>query len=260
LQLYCDLGDQLGEAHTLNHLGSMQHLVADYPAAVASQMQALKLYTDLGYLIGEANATSELGLVQYLTGDYRAAAASVARGLELARSIGYRTGEADALITLGAVHLAVEDLAGATATLSSALASSKDLGYRYGEAAALYYLAIAQYAKGDCAASQYLTRALELYRGLGDHLGEARVLNAIGETSPATDAEAFHVQALEVATEMGAPTEQARAREGIGRCQFLRGQPEQAAESLSGALAIYRRIGSPRAAQVEESLRNRGQA
>ena len=261
LRLYRDLGDRLGEAHALNHLGALQHLIADYPAAVASETQALKLYRELGYMLGEANATAELGLMQYQTGDYHAAAASLARGLQLARTLGYLTGEVDALIMLGAVHLAVEDWAEAIASLSSALARSKNLCYPIGEAAALYYLAIAQYATGDQhAASRNLTHALQVYRDLGDRIGEARTLNAVGEISRTADAETFHMQALEVATEMGAPNEQARAREGIGRCRLQQGQSEQAAESLLAALAIYRRIGSPRAGEVEVTLRTHGLA
>jgi tetratricopeptide (TPR) repeat protein len=260
LHIYRDLGDQLGEAHTLNHLGAMQQLIADYPAAVSSQTKALKLYEELGYLLGEANATNELGLVQYLTGDCQGAVTTLGRGLELATALGSDTGEADALITLGAVHLAVGDPEEATARLSPALTLSKNLGYRPGEGAALYYLALTQYATEDHRdAAQKLTCALQIYRDLRDRIGEARTLNGIGETSPLTNAETFHEQALEIATEMGAPIEQARAREGIGRCQSRQGQHEQALESLAKALAIYRRIGSPRAGQVEEALRDCGQ-
>jgi Tfp pilus assembly protein PilF len=84
------------------------------------------------------------------------------------------------------------------------------------------------------------------------------VLNAIGETSASADAETFYVRALEVATDMGAMIEQARAREGIGRCHLQQGQTEHAAQSLLQALAIYHRIGSPRAGQVEVTLRDHG--
>jgi tetratricopeptide (TPR) repeat protein len=256
LRLYRDLGDRLGEAHALNHLGAMHHLVADYPTAVANQTHALKLYRELGYLLGEANATNELGLVQYLTGDYRAAMTSLGRGLELARTLGYRTGEADALVTLGAVQLETGDRAEAVASLSAALARSKDVGYRLGEAAALHYLGVAQYETDDQrGAPENLTLALQIYRDLGDRLGEARILNVIGETSPPAAAAGFHRQALELATEMGAPIEQARAQEGIGRCQLRQGQPELAAESLRQALSVYRRTGSPRAGLVEQTLR-----
>jgi len=256
LQLYRHLGDQLGEAHTLNHLGAMQQSMADYPAAEASQTRALKLYKELGYLLGEANATNELGLVQYHTGDYRAATATLTRGLELAHALGGRTGEVDALVTLGAVHVEVEDWAEAIAELSSALTRSKNLGYRVGEAASLHHLARAQHATGNHpTASRNLAHALEISRDLGDLVGEARILNAAGGISGTTDAEIFHEQALGIATEMGARFEEARAREGIGQCHLEHGRPEQAAEYLSHALAIYRRIGSPRAHQVEATLR-----
>jgi Tfp pilus assembly protein PilF len=52
--------------------------------------------------------------------------------------------------------------------------------------------------------------------------------------------------------------EQARALEGIGRCHLRQEQPGPAASRLREALAIYQRIGSPRAQDVETTLRDSG--
>jgi tetratricopeptide (TPR) repeat protein len=157
------------------------------------------------------------------------------------------------------VQLETGDRAEAVASLSLALARSKALGYRVGEAAALHYLAVAQSETEDPrGASRSLTQALDIYRDLGDRLGEARTLNVIGETAPPAEAAGFHRQALEMATELGAPIEQARAQEGIGRCLLRQGQAELAAQYLTQALATYRRIGSPRAGKVDQALRDSG--
>src|SRR5262249_13939267 len=45
-------------------------LTGDYPAAAASQQQALALCRDLGNLEGQAEALSCLGVVQQESGDY----------------------------------------------------------------------------------------------------------------------------------------------------------------------------------------------
>jgi Tfp pilus assembly protein PilF len=49
--------------------------------------------------------------------------------------------------------------------------------------------------------------------------------------------------------------QEARALEGIGHSHLQDGDPGQAAAHLRRALAIYQRIRSPRAREVEETLR-----
>ena len=63
----------------------MHWLADDYPAAAASNRQALELFRGLGHRRGQANALNGLGRVYRLTGDYPAAAASLRQALELFR-------------------------------------------------------------------------------------------------------------------------------------------------------------------------------
>ena len=72
----------------------MQQLTGDYPAAAASQQQALALFRDLGDLHGQADALNCLGVVQQETGDYPAAAASQQQALALFRDLGDLLGQA----------------------------------------------------------------------------------------------------------------------------------------------------------------------
>ena len=72
-------------------------------------------------------------------------------------------------------------------------------------------------------------------------------------TQPA-DAYVQHQQALAIA--IASPPEEARALEGIGRCQLQNDQPAEDAKSLHQALAICQDIGSPDASRVQTLIRN----
>jgi tetratricopeptide (TPR) repeat protein len=80
-EIFGDIRDRAGEAHSINNLGSVQQRAGDYPAAAASKQQALAIFRDIGDRLGQANALNDLGLTQQLTGDYPAAAASYHQAL-----------------------------------------------------------------------------------------------------------------------------------------------------------------------------------
>jgi Tetratricopeptide repeat len=85
------------------------------------------------------------------------------------------------------------------------------------------------------------------------------VLNGLGELSSRTaetqQARDYHSQALVIARGLGAPREEARALEGIGHSHLQDGNPGEGIAHLKQALAIYQRIGAPRARRVQETLR-----
>ena len=199
----------------------MQQLTGDYPAAAASQQQALALFRDLGNLYGQAYALNCLGVVQQETGDYPAAAASQ----------------------------------------QQALALFGDLGNLLGQAEALNYLGVVQQETGDYpAAAASHQQALALFRDLGNRLGQAEALNRLGElssrTSATRQAREYHTQALAIARDFSAALEEARALEGLGQSHLQDGNPGQAAAHLRQALTIYQRIGAPAARRVQETLHN----
>jgi len=85
-------------------------------------------------------------------------------------------------------------------------------------------------------------------------------LNSLGELSSRTSesrrARDQHTEALAIARDLGVPLEEARALEGIGHSHLHDGSRGQAAAHLRQALAIYQRIGAPRARQAQETLRH----
>jgi tetratricopeptide (TPR) repeat protein len=99
---------------------------------------------------------------------------------------------------------------------------------------------------------------LKLYRDLGHRLGQAEVLNNLGDSYAVSDpaqARAHYEQALEIARDISVILEEARALEGIGNTEILETGPGDDGGYLRRALALYRQIGSPYAARVSETLR-----
>jgi len=94
-----------------------------------------------------------------------------------------------------------------------------------------------------------------------DAVGCCPVDGSLGELSSATsaseEARDHHGQALTIAQEIGAHPEEARALAGIGMSLLPR-SPAEAAAHLRKALAIYRRIGSPDAQPVQDTLDEHG--
>ena len=84
-------------------------------------------------------------------------------------------------------------------------------------------------------------------------LGELRLRCAAGR-----EAEEYHTAALAIACELGAPAEEARAREGIGRCRIQAADLGEGSAQLRAALAIYQRLGDPAAARVRQALHDHG--
>src|SRR5262249_42365684 len=135
-------------------------------------------------------------------------------------------------------------------------------GARLGQAWALHGLGHVQRATGDYqSASASLSQVLRFYQDLGSRHGQAKALNSLGglsrATSAAEEARHYHSQALTIAREIGAHGEEADALAGIG-LSLLPVNPAEAAAPLRDALAIYRRIGSPYAQRIQETLATHG--
>ncbi len=260
LEVCRGLGDRTGEARALASLGAVQHATGDTPAATASLTRALGLYQSVADRLGEASALTCLGAIEQAAGSTLAATASITRALELYTEAGSQLGQASALTELGAVHYAAGELDAAASAEQQALGLYRRLGDRLGEGHALTSLGTLQYHAGDYQAAEAShTRALQLYRDLDDRSGEAEALNNIADTVRGTahpaQARPYYQKALEIATSIAAQLQQARALEGLGLCHSLEGNRSEAHKILSQALAVYQRIGSPRARELVHELR-----
>jgi tetratricopeptide (TPR) repeat protein len=247
-------GDLQGQAWTLNQLGTVQELTGEYPAAAASQAQALQLFRDLSDRRGQACALNQLSTVQRLTGDYAAATASLTQGLRLFRDLGDRRGQAWILTQLGMVQRRTGDYPAATASLTQGLLLFRDQGDRHGQAWALSQSGVVQQLTGDYqAATASLTQALPLFRDQGDRQGQAWALNHLGVVQQLTGdyqaATASLTQALQLFRDLGDRHGQSRASINLGEILFLSSAYREARGYFAQALSITRDINTP----VEEA-------
>jgi tetratricopeptide (TPR) repeat protein/transcriptional regulator with XRE-family HTH domain len=242
------LGDRVGRANALNHLGEMRQLTGDYPAAAQAHEQALSIYRDVGNRLGQANALHNTGAVRRLMGDYPAAAEALDRALGIYRDLGDRLGQANALHFLGITLQRTGDYPAAAQALDRALGIYGDLGDGLGQARALNDLGAARYAAGDYpAAAEALDRALGIYRDLGDRLGQANVLSYLGAVRRLTGDYPASVQAqeraLDIYRDLGSRLGQANAFNELGIARYTMGDYPAAARLVEQALGIYQDLG-----------------
>ncbi|MFF3290673.1 cyclophane-containing RiPP biosynthesis TPR protein HaaT [Streptomyces sp. NPDC003023] len=259
LTIYRELGDRYGEANSLRDLGIVHCLMGEYASAEQRHSAAFDIYRTLDDRVHQAYALNELGVVKRLTGDPAGARDVHTRALEHYTELGERFGRANSVRHLGVLARSESDLPGAARLLEDALSSYRDLGSRGGEAAALGELGVVLDLTGerDRAVEAY-RQSLEIVRELGDRSGEAEILNHWGMLSlhggDLTAARGRFGHALRIARDIGCPLEEARALEGIGRCDGTVAGQELGPPALSEALALYRRLGATRAAKAVERL------
>jgi tetratricopeptide (TPR) repeat protein/transcriptional regulator with XRE-family HTH domain len=194
------LGDRLGQARALTHLGVVRWLTGEYLAAAQAHEQALGIYRDLGDRVGQAHAFIAVGVARLRTGEYPAAAQALDQALGTYHDLGDRSGQADVLGYLGEVRRAAGEYPAAAQALDQALGIYRDLGWREGEAQALTHLGVVRWRTGEHrAAAQALDQALGTYRDLGNRLGEAHVLMHLGEVRRAAGEYPAAAQALDQA-------------------------------------------------------------
>jgi DNA-binding SARP family transcriptional activator/tetratricopeptide (TPR) repeat protein len=243
-------GDRPGQANTLNTLGFVRYMTADYPGAARAAEAALALTRDLGDQLGQANALNILGFVRRMTGDYPGAARAAEAALILARDLGDRLGQSNALSTLGIVRYMTADYPGATMALEAALALARDLGDRVGQANTLNYLGRVRRITGDYpGATVALEAGLALARDLGDRFRQGHTLNDLGIvrylTGDYPGATVALEAALALARDLGDRVGQAEALTDLGTLRRLTGAHPAAARALQEALSLYRDLREP---------------
>jgi tetratricopeptide (TPR) repeat protein/DNA-binding XRE family transcriptional regulator len=242
-------GDRPGQAGTLDELGLLQQLTADYPAATGTLAQAVALYQDLGDKPGQAYALNHLGLVHQDTGDYHAAGACHQEALALARDANDPLAEAVSRTDLGQVQQLTGDYVAAIASHKQALAMFRDLGSLFDQADALCQLGFAEFLMGDYAASvAYHHEGLELFRRLGDRLGQACALSGLADVHLAASdyraAAGILNQALQVDRDLGHRHGEAVTLNSLGELSARTSAAGEARSYHSQALTITREIGA----------------
>jgi predicted ATPase/class 3 adenylate cyclase len=121
LQIFRQIGDRVGEAIGLLHLGEICAYVADDTSARQHLEQCLKIARDVDSREIEAECERMLGELALEAGDLPAARAQFAQSLEVCREAGDKRNEATAVWWMGRADLAGGDTDSARAKLGEAL-------------------------------------------------------------------------------------------------------------------------------------------
>ncbi|AEW93920.1 MULTISPECIES: cyclophane-containing RiPP biosynthesis TPR protein HaaT [Streptomycetaceae] len=259
LSIYRELHDRYGEANSLRDLGIVHCLMGEYDRAARRHREAFDIYQELDDRHHQAYALNELGLVRRLVGDVAGSHDAHTQALEIYTDLGDRFGRANSVRHLGALHRVSGRAPEAIRLLEQALETYRELGARGGIAATLSELGSARGATGEReAAVEAFARSLEIHRELGDRCGEAEVLNNWGAllrvSDEVTAARDRFQLALGLAAAIRCPLEEARALEGIGRCDRSLGGSRGGEGPLRQAIAVYRSLGAGTAAADIERL------
>jgi tetratricopeptide (TPR) repeat protein len=168
LDLFRDLDDQIGEAHT--HLALCWALDQQdrHQEAVVHTKRALELYRAADHLVGQARALNDVGWHYAQLGDHEQALVYCGQSLSVHNELGNRTGAADAWDSIGFAHHHLGHHTEALACYERALRLLEDLGDRYNHAHVLVHLGDTQHAAGDnLAARKAWQQALAVFDDLG---------------------------------------------------------------------------------------------
>jgi len=122
-----------------------------------------------------------LGLTYEVQGEDKKADTIYTISLHIARASGDKGQEADCLKRLGVLRWRLEDYTRAREYYTQCLQLYKELGDRLGESETLNNIGALYYTQGDTTGLEYYQRALEIIRTLKEPREESRLLNNMGQ-------------------------------------------------------------------------------
>ncbi|HWM02859.1 MAG TPA: BTAD domain-containing putative transcriptional regulator [Actinophytocola sp.] len=171
------VGDQVGEAHILQHLAKVWIDEGDAERAYGLLDTALGYCRQVNYVRGEAQVLNRFADLHLFTNDVERAHQALNRVLLIVRDIGDNIGEAHALYRLGVVRQRTGRLDNAETTLQHALSLARRVGQRMVEGQALHALGEIALARGQGAAGVgHIDAANALFAELGSRVWHAKAL------------------------------------------------------------------------------------
>ncbi|MFF1444326.1 BTAD domain-containing putative transcriptional regulator [Streptomyces sp. NPDC058295] len=167
LELFTELGDDTGRAHTHRSLGWECDQQGDLPGALRHNRFALGLFRALGDRAAQASVLNSVGWYHAQLGEYRRALTHCFEALTMLQELGDRYGQAATWDSIAYAHHHLGRHPHALLGYRNALALLRDLGVPYVEADILVRVGDTHLATGDHdGARTAWQRALVLFRGL----------------------------------------------------------------------------------------------
>ncbi|HYN96373.1 MAG TPA: BTAD domain-containing putative transcriptional regulator [Pilimelia sp.] len=252
-------GDPVTLMSARTNLGLVYALLGDLEQAARIYEENLAAARARGPLSSINFALHAMATLMWLKGRYPEALHYHRRHLILSCELGSPRDISLALGNIGQVRLKLGHLGPAGRLLRAALPIKRRVGNHYGVAETLNDLAVLLRLEGDLGQSLRLHReALDGVRTVGDRHGECLVLIDFAATSLAAGdikaAQDLYGEALEIAERGGYRMRRADAHDGMARCLAAE-DPPAARRHWESALVLYREIGLPQQAAVEDHLR-----
>ncbi|KQX64293.1 MULTISPECIES: BTAD domain-containing putative transcriptional regulator [unclassified Streptomyces] len=167
LELFTELGDDTGRAHTHRSLGWECDQQGDLPGALRHNRFALGLFRTLGDRAAQASVLNSVGWYHARLGEHRRALTHCFEALAMLQELGDRYGQAATWDSIAYAHHHLGRHPHALLGYRNALALLRDLGVPYVEADILVRVGDTHLATGDHDGARIAwQRALVLLRGL----------------------------------------------------------------------------------------------
>ncbi|MDX3136681.1 tetratricopeptide repeat protein, partial [Streptomyces europaeiscabiei] len=168
LELFAELGDDIGRADTHRSLGWTCDQEGDLPGALHHNRLAMELFRHSGRRAAFASVLNSVGWYHALLGEHREALSHCHEALTLLQELGDRYGQAATWHTIAYAHHHLGRHPNALVGYGHALALYRELGVPYLEACTLVHIGDTQAAMGDHAtAHEVRQQALTLLITLG---------------------------------------------------------------------------------------------
>jgi DNA-binding SARP family transcriptional activator len=254
LAAFGEAGNRRGELQCLVNLGETRRLQGQFDEATALLEQGLAGFQELGARNWEALALFYLGDVHCQQGRLDSALACLEQSLTVMRAIGDRSWEAPILRNLGLTHSARGRFEEALDCLEQSLALVRAVGDRHGEAHVLQGLGEVHRRRGCLEdAADCLEQSLMLAHATGDRGAEAYASYSLGEVrcqqGRLKEAASCLERSLATFHDIGFRPWEARALNSLGML-LAKSDPTAAGQARHSALAIFRELGMPEAAEV----------
>jgi len=182
LDIYEQIGEQIGIAGALANVGTVYDIQGDYPKALDYYIRNLEINEQIGNQIGTANTLSNIGAIYENQGDYSKALDYFIQGLEVNEQVGDQHVTAMLIGNIGAIYMHQGNFLKALDYQTQSLEINKQIGNQIGIANSFRDIGLIYYNKGDFfKALDYYIKSLEINEKIGEQNKIARSLTEIGD-------------------------------------------------------------------------------
>jgi len=251
LELYRELGHQVGIAHSLYLLGTVSWARGNTTAARSLLEEALALGREMHYMEYVADSLFSLALLTNSQGEFIRARSLFEESLAIFREAKNKRGIAHSLSQLAQVlFVSQDDQERVHSLIEECLALSREIGFKEGMAASYSLSGQVALGQGDVVtAHSLLEKSVMFYREMGHRYGTAESLAVLGKVEARQGnyaaARSLYEESLTLSGALGEKWVVAQRLVGLGEVVAAQGQLAWAAQLWGASEVLRDAIGVP---------------